>query len=294
MGDDLCICSLDTVVLVGEAVSLAQVRRAIEQLGASSSFVQLSSYEQTDYLHESTRVSWGFRGGNPRRVRIEFSPSRVDEAALASLLALLRRVYVQRCDVALDYFKDIQEYEFHCSHLSLSRHMLSRQPHPHSYAFGQGDSHRRLAVYDKLRKCRADRIWEARIVDVHGEIHLIPIRQLIESDTSWLRVEARLKGHWILDGATPRPGVFDDLIAKQRRGVSLGLDLRTEATLELLSREPEAIRRLGRDSRPKYRRYLRRLEEQHGLIPSPADVYRDNYIPICDVLKRLCESGCDE
>jgi len=77
-----------------------------------------------------------------------------------------------------------------------------------------------------------------------------------------------------------------------RRGeVSLGLDIRTEATLDYISRHPEAIRRLSRNSRPKYREYQRRLREIRGLIPDPADVYRDNYVAICDALERIRSLG---
>lgn len=291
----LCICSLDTVALVGDARSLEELREFISRNNGSLSYVRLSSYESTYYFPNGIWVAVGFKGINPNRIRVELIYSRADVLLLQVLPSLLENLRVQRCDVALDYIGyPIQDYEFHCSRLGLSRHMLSRFPFPHSYAFGAGDSHRRIAVYDRLAECRCDRETEPRILDVNGEAHRISLHTLQDEGSGWFRIEARLKGRWMLDGIVPRPGVFDDLIVKQRVGVSLGLDLRTEATLEYLSRHPEAMKRLSRNSRPKYRRYLRRLEAEYGLIPSPADSYRDNYTSICDALARLCNSGCEE
>lgn len=288
----LCICSLDTVALVGRTLSLDALRQTIVDEGGVTSYIQLKSYGRNDWFTDGTRLATGFKGSDPTRVRIELFPSRVDYLRLSQLLALLSELRVHRVDIAIDYVGyDIQCYVFYCTRLGLSRHILSRNAFPHSFSFGEGDSHRRIAVYDKIEKCRADRIREVRLVDVAGEIHSIPVWKPIDEDSGWFRVEARLKGHWILDGATPRPGVFDDLIVHQRLSSSLGLDLRTEATLEFISRNPEAIRRLGRNSRPKYRRLLRRLEHEHGLIPHPADVYRDNYELIGDALRRILASG---
>lgn len=291
----LCICSLDTVALVGDARSLEELREFISRNSGSPSYHRLNSYESTYYLPNGIWVSVGFKGVHPNRIRVELTYSKTDICLLQELLSLLKSLRIQRCDVALDYiWYLIDHYEFHCSRLGLSRHMLSRFPFPHSYAFGAGDSHRRIAAYDRLAKCRADRQIDARILDVNGEVHQISLASLQDEGSGWFRIEARLKGRWILDGTVPRPGVFDDLIVKQRVGVSLGLDLRTEATLEYLSRHPEAMKRLSRNSRPKYRRYLRRLQDEYGLVPSPADVYRDNYISICEVLAGLRNAGCNE
>lgn len=292
----LCICSLDTVALVGDARSLEEFRALILRNSGSLSYHRLNSYESTYYVPTGIWVSCGFKGVNPNRIRVELIYGKADALLLRTLLSLLENLRIQRCDIAIDYIGYlIQDYEFHCSRLGLSRHMLSRFPFPHSYAFGAGDSHRRIAVYDRSAKCRADHEVEPHILDVNGEVHRLSLASLQDEGSGWFRIEARLKGgRWILNDTVPRTGVFDDLIVKQRVAVSLGLDLRTEATLEYLSRHPEAMKRLSRNSRPKYRRYLRRLADEHGLVPSPAEVYRDNYISICEVLGGLRNAGCNE
>lgn len=292
MEGHLCLVSLDTVALSAVAEPPDNIQALVEHLGGRPSQIILSSYSYNYRLPDGTRVAWEYLGADPRRVYIYLSPSKTQFALLSQLLRLLRDVGVRRCDIAIDYLGcNVQDYEFHCSRLGLSRHTLSHNKFPHSLTLGEGSSHRRLAIYDKLEKCRVDHVQEARIVDVHGAIHRIPISEYLEGDREWLRVEARLRGRWLLDGAVPRPGAFDDLIAIRRSGALLGLDVRTEATLEYISRNPEAIRRLSRNSRSKYRAYQRQLRELHGLVPDPADVYRDNYVAICDALERIRTLG---
>lgn len=292
MEDRLCCVSLDTVALRATVDRQDDIQRLVEQLGGLPSHIVLTSYVYNYSLRDGTRVSWGYCGGDTGRVYIYLSPSRTQFALLSQLLRLLRNVGVQRCDIAIDYFGyDIQGYEFHCSLLGLSRHDLAHNAFPHSYTLGSGRSHRRYAIYDKREKCRADHIHEACVVDVHGQVHLVPVWRYLEDGTPWFRVEARLRGRWILDCAIPRPGVFDDLIAKRRAGVSLGIDIFTEATLDYISRNPEAIRRLSRNSRTKYRKYLRQLRDDHRLIPDPAEVYLENYSAICDALGRILSGG---
>lgn len=292
MDDHLCLVSLDTVALSAVAEPPDDIQHLVEHLGGLPSQIILSSYAYNYRLSDGTRVAWGYLGADPGRVYIYLSPSKTQFALLSRLLCLLRNVGVRRCDIAIDYLGcSVQDYEFHCSRLGLSRHMLARNEFPHSLTLGEGSSHRRLAIYDKLEKCRADHIREARVVDVHGAVHRIPISGHVQDDRGWLRVEARLRGRWLLDDAIPRPGAFDDLIAIRRGGALLGLDVRTEATLEYISRNPEAIRRLSRNSRSKYRAYQRQLRELQGLIPDPADVYRDNYVAICEALERIRTLG---
>lgn len=287
-----CFIGLDTVAMTAVADPPDNIQPHVERLGGLPSPINLTSYAYTYRFSDGTRVSWGYLGADSGRVHIYLSPSKANFGLLSQLLHLFSDVGIQRCDIAIDYLGyDIQEHEFHCSRLGLSRHMFARNEFPHSYTLGEGGSHRRFAIYDKVEKCRVDHVRVARVVDVHGAVHLVPVWEYLEHNRGWLRVEVRLRGRWLLEGAIPRPGAFDDLIAMRRGEVLLGLDIRTEATLDYISRNPEAIRRLGRNSRSTYRAYQRQLREVRGLIPDPADVYRDNYVAICTSLERIRSLG---
>jgi len=211
--DHLCFTSLDTVALAAVADPLDEFGSLVELLGGLPSQIRLPSYLYNYRLSDGTRVSWGYLGASPGRVYIYLSPSKTRFALLSQLLRALSSVGVQRCDIAIDYLgRDIQNYELHCPRLGLAYYKLSREAYPRSVSFGEGSSHRRLAGYNKLEKCRVDHIREMRIVDVHGLVHQIPVWRYLEDEVGWMRLEARVKGHWILDRAIPRPGVFDDLI----------------------------------------------------------------------------------
>jgi len=295
MDGRLCVCGLHTVVVIGNARSRVKFHRLLRVLGnqSNNALFASSSYE-TNLGFFGIRISADFKGDNPDRVRLEFMLGDADSLVLADLLAQLDDVRVQRCDIALDYIGyDIQQFEFQCSRLGLMRHVLARNPHPHSYAWGAGDSHRRIAVYDKIEKCQADRVRTYRIVDVNGVVYDLPVARFIADCINWFRIEVRLKGNWIGAGSVPGLGAFDDFIAKERAESSLGLDLRTEATLDFIGRNPEAIRRLGRNSRTKYRKLMRLEQVEYGLTPDPREVYRDNYVAICDALSELCALGHD-
>jgi hypothetical protein len=296
MDSPLCVCSVHTVILVGSARSLSSLHQVMDahRSPSSTGLFALSSYGTNMWLSEGTRVSADYKGDNPCRVRIEISPSQANPRVVAALLAQLDDVYVQQCHIALDYVGYyIQLFEFQCSRLGLMRHILARNPHPHSYAWGAGDSHRRIAVYDKIEKCRAARVHTYRIVDVNGVVYDLPVSRFIADGISWFRIEVRLKGNWISGGSVPGLGALDDFIAKERAESALGLDLRTEATLDFIGRNPEAIRRLGRNSRTKYRKLMRLEQVEYGLTPDPREVYRDNYVAICDALSELCALGHD-
>lgn len=155
MNDRLCVCGLDTVVLVGDICSFDEFNELLELHSSPSSIglFQLRLYERNLYASDGTKISAGYKGGNPRRVRLEISPSKANPRVVATLLSHLEDVRVQRCDIALDYIGyDIQAYEFHCSNLGLAHHRLARNPFPHSYVYGEGDSHRRVAIARSLRK----------------------------------------------------------------------------------------------------------------------------------------------
>jgi len=289
-----CIVSLDTVVIIGSLEHEEKFYCAVRKYQSSnpSKRFNLSAYGVNVYAPDGTRISADFNGYDPKRVRIEINPSKADFFQLSFLLSCLRDIRLQRLDVALDFIGyEIQDYEFHCTRLGYANHRLSRKAFPHSYAFGEGASHRRIAVYDRMEKCRVDRVDDVRIIDLDGVVHVIPVWNLRLNDVGWFRVELRLKGNWLVDSLEPKHTALDDFIAKQRIASSLDLSIHCEAMMEYLSNHPAEIRRLNRNTQTKYRKLLRKAQVENGLNPDPTEVYRDNYFMICDAIKRILTLG---
>lgn len=252
-----------------------------------------SLYDWCAYFPDQTTVRFGnYRGfgDEPRRVRIELNPSRVDKALVDSFISVLSRVSVVRLDVALDYLEDIELWTAHATMLGYTQNKHSHRSAPHSYRFGEGRSPRQVVFYDKLAalKAKKDKNPVFRRVDIFGEVEEYLVTDLIASGQPLMRFEVRLKGEWILGGAEPRVGAFDDLLINRRQGlVSEELDLRTEATLLYLRDNPTAITRLSKRSRARYRKLQRAWEAQCPLDPHPKDVLTAYHGYICEAVRQF-------